>query len=404
MDEKNVNSVGDEKKPGDDNELTRQREYTDGLARDLERGSRVSPEDHQYNVDLIAANRADRAKSDEPLSVEEAGELIGQLRLSDSAKVPDTAIRHRPERRRSAVKWSIIAVIFLGIFAVAIWAIWSANTARQSVSVPTASASISLSEESNKACQPFTDAELTCAVKLENSDTVARGLLVSQSTAAGEKINKGDQVTLTYSKGSANTVVPKLTGLSLDEAKKALSEAGLTVDRIQVVKGNKVPENGIVSVSPASGKKLKSGTGVSLSVSNGKIDLPNWVGKNKATVEADAKKLGVPVTFTEEESTLTAGEVISQSPDAGESDTAVTVNVTIAKPFAVKQVKVPDVIGNSQITAQTKLAQAGYRNIYTVSVKNADVTDTQVTQVVPGVGSTVGTDDNVVIIVSQPVK
>ena len=84
MDEKNVNSVRDEEKPGNDDMKAID---NDELARDLERGSR----------------------------------------MFGSSKATNVAVRHRPDRRRSAVKWSIIAVIFLGIFAVAIWAIWSAT-------------------------------------------------------------------------------------------------------------------------------------------------------------------------------------------------------------------------------------------------------------------------------------
>jgi len=66
------------------------------------------------------------------------------------------------------------------------------------------------------------------ASKEENSDTVAKGMVISQSPNDGT-LFKGDTVTLVVSKGPVMVDVPNVVGQQVDQARAALEAAGFKV-------------------------------------------------------------------------------------------------------------------------------------------------------------------------------
>ena len=61
------------------------------------------------------------------------------------------------------------------------------------------------------------------------SNSVASGVVISQSVAAGDKVARGTVITLTVSQGPHLVTVPNLLGDTLSQAQAALQEAGLTL-------------------------------------------------------------------------------------------------------------------------------------------------------------------------------
>ena len=97
----------------------------------------------------------------------------------------------------------------------------------------------------------ITDAGLTVGeVTLANSDTVDKGLVISQSPEPGTEIDEQDPVSLVISSGAKESTVPTLVGLSLDEARNALIDAGLQLGDVKRVPS---PENRntVVKADPA---------------------------------------------------------------------------------------------------------------------------------------------------------
>ncbi len=87
----------------------------------------------------------------------------------------------------------------------------------------------------------ITDAGLTVGeVTLANSDTVDQGLVISQSPEPGTEIDEQSPVSLVISSGAKESTVPTLVGLSLDEARNALIDAGLQLGDVKRVPS---PEN-----------------------------------------------------------------------------------------------------------------------------------------------------------------
>jgi serine/threonine-protein kinase len=89
----------------------------------------------------------------------------------------------------------------------------------------------------DQAVKALTDAGLAVdATQQENSDTVPKGSVISQSPAGGT-LYKGDKVTLVVSKGPVMVKVPDVSGKQADEAEQILRTAGFDVKRENALGG-----------------------------------------------------------------------------------------------------------------------------------------------------------------------
>lgn len=249
------------------------------------------------------------------------------------------------------------------------------------------------------ACDAF---EMDCEIVDETSESVARGGLIGQSVKAGWSVIPAKSIKLTYSLGPASAIVPDVSGMSLEEARTLLYSLGLDVDKVEFKKSEDYSPGQVIATSIEKGEKLDNGSTIDLEVAGSIVDLPDWVGETQKHAEAEARDLGLKIIIEHEESKETPGTILSQYPKPGEVETGSEVRITIAKEIESVDIEVPDVIGEDQITAQSILAEAGFRFISTVEVENSEVSKTQVTQVVPGVGQTAPSDSQIVIIVSRP--
>jgi serine/threonine-protein kinase len=116
------------------------------------------------------------------------------------------------------------------------------------------------------------DAELTpvrSTAAAEFSETVPEGAVVRTDPAAGAALPIGGTVTLVLSKGAApppEVRVPQVTGERLDDARSALSDAGLDVQVEQRFPFGPRRNGVVVDQNPGSGESVEPGTTVTLSV------------------------------------------------------------------------------------------------------------------------------------------
>lgn len=326
-------------------------------------------------------------------------------RLKETMKASRKEAR-KAEKRAKKMKvagYTGVAVLTVGALAGLFAFGWHQYKSTVST-VPTAVSKISASSKDNSLdpCQKFKQAGLECKTSWKIQDGTKRGDLISQSVKAGQQVKRGSGVNLIYSDGPSETTFPEVVGMSLDDAKQALFEAGVDIEAINVVESPGTAENTVTKSSITAGAKVANGNPVTLEVANGKVSVPDWSGKTKDFVEADAKKKGVKVKFIEEDSKKTPGTVLSQTPKVGESASSTEVVVTVAKTADTKELTVPDVVGKSVENAQSELAATGFQKISTVKVANCAVSSSQVTQVVPAAGSKTANTTDITIIVSDP--
>ena len=326
-------------------------------------------------------------------------------RLKETMKASRKEARKAEKRAKKMKAAGYTGVVVLSVGALAGLFAFGWHQYKSTVStVPAAVSKISASSKDNylDPCQKFKQAGLECKTSWRIKDGTKRGDLISQSVKAGQQVKRGSGVNLIYSDGPSETTFPEVVGMSLDDAKQALFEAGVDIEAINVVESPGTAENTVTKSSITAGAKVANGNPVTLEVANGKVSVPDWSGKTKDFVEADAKKKGVKVKFIEEDSKKTPGTVLSQTPKAGESASSTEVVVTVAKTADNKELTVSDVVGESVENAQSELAATGFQKISTVKVANCAVSSSQVTQVVPAAGSKTANTTDITIIVSDP--
>ncbi|MDR3598222.1 Stk1 family PASTA domain-containing Ser/Thr kinase [Clostridium sp.] len=103
------------------------------------------------------------------------------------------------------------------------------------------------------------------SISYEYSDTVPKGQIISQVPKKDTEVTSNDKITVVVSNGSKYTTVPNVVGLSADDAKSALSNAGLNVNVVQQDTENE-SENG--KVLKQSDSKAKAGATITITVGN----------------------------------------------------------------------------------------------------------------------------------------
>jgi Beta-propeller repeat/PASTA domain/Dockerin type I domain len=101
------------------------------------------------------------------------------------------------------------------------------------------------------------------------SNTVAAGLVISESPTAGTQVNSGTAVNLVVSTGPPNVSVPNVVGLTQAAATTAITTAGLVLGTVTNQSSNTVAAGRVISESPVAGTPVNQGSAVNLVVSTG---------------------------------------------------------------------------------------------------------------------------------------
>lgn len=121
----------------------------------------------------------------------------------------------------------------------------------------------------------LTDLGFVVVQEETNSDTVPVGNIISTDPKAGIEVPKGTQVKIIVSSGPSEVAVPSLLGLTEQEAKDALTKAGLAIGTISQGTSPTAPAGKVIESSPEVGTYTPSGSTVDLIVSNGKVEVPD---------------------------------------------------------------------------------------------------------------------------------
>jgi beta-lactam-binding protein with PASTA domain len=102
--------------------------------------------------------------------------------------------------------------------------------------------------------------------KATASTTIPAGSVVQTEPPAGAPVAPGSTVSLVLSSGSPATTVPKVTGMRLSKARKALEDAGFRVGRIRIGSNDDKMGGVILKQEPPDGTATAPGTEIDLVV------------------------------------------------------------------------------------------------------------------------------------------
>jgi serine/threonine-protein kinase len=168
-------------------------------------------------------------------------------------------------------------------------------------------------------------------------------------------------VTLTVNAGPASAEVPSVSGLTVSAATARLKKELFEVGDVTRAPSATVAKGLVVLSDPRGGTSARQGSAIALIVSSGakKISVPLVVGEPQAIAEQEIRDAGLVPSVTQKADSGEAGQVLSQSPDAGNRiDEGSTVAIVVSKgaPTAV----VPNVIGRTRSNAVAALRAKGF--------------------------------------------
>ena len=211
------------------------------------------------------------------------------------------------------------------------------------------------------------------------------GVVVEQAPQAGTKLKEGATVALQVSKGPEPVPVPDLVGRQVSEATGAVRDAGFRVNIVTVP--SQEPGGTVVAQNPVGGTLAKPGTAIRLNVAQtttsegtttqgtttgqttpaqpaGPATVPDVVGLTQAEAAKALHDAGLKPSLQYVPSQdVPEGLVVAQARPAGttlERGDAVGVNVSVG-PDQVPLVTVPNVEGEREQAARTRLQEAGFR-------------------------------------------
>jgi serine/threonine-protein kinase len=193
--------------------------------------------------------------------------------------------------------------------------------------------------------------------------------------------------------------VPRVIGLTQDQARAKLADAGFTVGAPKYGYSSKVAANRVISQDPAPDDLADKGATVTITLSRGShpTQVPYVIGQSRAQAQAAMVQAHLKPIFTKVQSDQPKGTVTETKPGSGQQvprGTPVTISI------AEGPQKVPDVVGLMQDQAIQKLKDAGFNPQVSPDNSSTEPKGT-VTGETPNAGQPLQQGSTVYITVSQ---
>ena len=209
--------------------------------------------------------------------------------------------------------WIMTAVVTL----VVLYGLFLGTTAIYEKVVNSATVEAYVGREVAEAQRAITRAGLKAEVVEINHPSISTGVVVMQAPQEDTTLRKGDVVVLTVSKGPASLKVPKLVGMSRQDAQTTLKAYSLTLSVVEYVVSATHEAGTIVEQYPQEGTLCEAGAIVQVTISGGVAYVPLVTGRMlteaKDLITGAGLNLNPVITYKETEAESLHGRVTSQS-------------------------------------------------------------------------------------------
>ena len=212
----------------------------------------------------------------------------------------------------------------------------------------------------------------------EYNSEYAEGYIISQDPLYSDNYNikEGSTIKVVVSKGIEEAIVPKVIGMSEDDAIKALEKAKL---KYQIVEeeSKKIEAGYVISQETEQDSKVYAGDTVVIHVSTGvkKSSVVSVIGKTEEEAKKALEDLGLKVTVAyEEDSSKDNGVVLKQSIDAGkEVEQGSSITITVNK---LTEMKYANLMVNVKKLLEERGKQIEYEETNTTNTANGTISST----------------------------
>ncbi|MDH6240199.1 Stk1 family PASTA domain-containing Ser/Thr kinase [Aurantimicrobium minutum] len=186
----------------------------------------------------------------------------------------------RPEPKRVVAIVGIVALVFGAIAGMGLWV----ATLKPVNLFPTSTVTVpELKGETYEAAEKeLKDLGLYPTKVEESSGLVKTGKVIRTEPGKETVIEPGALVQVFVSTGKTKVAIPDVSGLPLEEAKTTITDAGFKVGLVTESTSPTVAAGAVIATNPVLGTMRFQGAKVDISVSNGKIDIPDVRGKSVA--------------------------------------------------------------------------------------------------------------------------
>ena len=320
----------------------------------VEAGLPVSPETTAAATAVLTGAAAPAATQ---VLQDEAGTRVMPRGTAAPARRPPTSPPDSgyepPRKRRRWVPW-LLVLLFAAAAIAAGWYVYSRVQDELSESRPIAVPNVVGLTEAQATAQLE---GLGFEVEREEGPSTEHdeGRVAEQSPREGTELARGETVTITISTGPPEVEVPRVIGMTFEEAVSTLENLGLRARRTNVF--SERPAGEVVRQDPPAGELVIEGSIVRLRVSQGQETaiVPDVLQQSEESAVAELAAAGFEASVTREPSdTVAEGLVSSQAPEPGE-EAPVGSTVEIVVSDGPSSVTVPDVRTLTQEDAEAEL-------------------------------------------------
>ncbi|MGH3039388.1 MAG: Stk1 family PASTA domain-containing Ser/Thr kinase [Gaiellaceae bacterium] len=193
--------------------------------------------------------------------------------------------------------------------------------------------------------------------------------------------------------------VPLVEGLREEQAIELIEEAGLDAE-VEQQASTDVDDGVVIEQSPREGTQVAPGSTVTITVSSGprRVEVPGLVGLSYEEAVDALDEVGLEPQRVNVFSQRPVGQVVNQNPKEGQRvDEGTEVEVRVSR--GVRQVQVPDILGQSESSARDELDTAGL-NVAVTQAPSDTTPEGLVSAQSPGAGSQVDQGATVQITIS----
>ena len=188
-------------------------------------------------------------------------------------------------------------------------------------------------QTSEEATQTLEEAGFEVEEETGESTESYEGYVTGQDPRGGRNAEVGSTVTITVGGGPETVEVPDLYNRTVEEARRALEAADLSLGRQTRETSSQVPAGQVISQNPSAGSNAESGSSVDVTVSSGtnQVRVPDVVGYSGFDAAETLWNAGFGYTVETVQSNQPAGTVLSTDPAGGTLLDPFSRSVTISQ-------------------------------------------------------------------------
>jgi eukaryotic-like serine/threonine-protein kinase len=188
-------------------------------------------------------------------------------------------------------------------------------------------------QTSEEATQTLEEAGFEVEEETGESSESYKGYVTGQDPRGGRNAEVGSTVTITVGGGPETVEIPDLYNRTVEEARRALEAADLSLGRQTRETSSQVPAGQVISQNPSAGSNAESGSSVDVTVSSGtnQVRVPDVVGYSVFDAAETIWNAGFGYTVETVQSNQPAGTVLSTDPAGGTLLDPLSRSVTISQ-------------------------------------------------------------------------